>query len=788
MIKQTLPTIIGPDTSPSPRKVSQQNLDSLYSGVILILNLHPCKWSPEVQAHISALHNRVMIDLDHDAYETIAYLKAASRYFAEYLRGNILTAEAVGPNYWDPQTDSPKYLQPLLDIHDVFWADSEVNRPDGVRMIQCIYAMLSGHRVIVVNAKPNYSTITGESTLKGHITLDNIPEACSALGITPEAFQKEYRGRCEKFIPHILTTAGPNGQATWSANLDARAVMSDRALMAHFRQFADLSNLTFILASMHSVVAVPDELSKPRGGKPVTGRLHTIEEWGGKARIVAIVDYWSQMLLTPLHDTVAHFLSMIPMDGTFDQEKIIQKVREWVVDKDTKVYSYDLTAATDRLPICIQRDILTYLTGSEALASAWMGVMSDREFARPDMLPPVRYEVGQPMGAKSSFPMLGLTHHVIVQSAALRGGVKDFAKYVLLGDDMTLGMQEVSINYLYTMRRLGVPINLGKSYIPVEGAFSAGEICKRTFITDFELSALPVKTLVKAARFGYMGAQLQNELTVRKWPISRDHFFAFMANVIDIQSMKGLILLNAAPKAVTGITDPIKSTATHLEISSWFKGIPLKEQDVIDAHTFSLICDQLKRVDQLLRGTLNIAGLIGASVVDPTPGVDASLCSGMTEIEVKQLLAKLPKMSSSHPIVFASQNELQRVMTLLSQLRAGTPEMVSAARRGLLDLLRNSLTDIWMDENEKKSAVTRSAFNSMLSSLTRMCTKTDPTDRRVNFSILLTSIQRNWTVDWRLGHGVYLNVVKSKINTSAIDAVNKLQHIQTDINISNTRV
>jgi len=35
---------------------------------------------------------------------------------------------------------------------------------------------------------------------------------------------------------------------------------------------------------------------------------------------------------------------------------------------------------------------------------------------------PYRYSVGQPMGAYSSFPMLALTHHVIVQIAAGRAG------------------------------------------------------------------------------------------------------------------------------------------------------------------------------------------------------------------------------------------------------------------------------------------------------------------------------------------------------------------------------
>jgi len=36
----------------------------------------------------------------------------------------------------------------------------------------------------------------------------------------------------------------------------------------------------------------------------------------------------------------------------------------------------------------------------------------------------LKYSVGQPMGALSSFAMLGLTHHVIVQIAARRAGIR----------------------------------------------------------------------------------------------------------------------------------------------------------------------------------------------------------------------------------------------------------------------------------------------------------------------------------------------------------------------------
>jgi len=51
-------------------------------------------------------------------------------------------------------------------------------------------------------------------------------------------------------------------------------------------------------------------------------------------------------------------LSNIPTDGTFDQLKPVQKLME---KGHKEFYSFDLSAATDRLPIDLQVQILSYL-------------------------------------------------------------------------------------------------------------------------------------------------------------------------------------------------------------------------------------------------------------------------------------------------------------------------------------------------------------------------------------------------------------------------------------------
>jgi len=87
-----------------------------------------------------------------------------------------------------------------------------------------------------------------------------------------------------------------------------------------------------------------------------------------------------------------------------DQDASFQRCTE----KATKFnccYGYDLSAATDRLPIDVQVSILATLIGEKA-AIAWKGLLVSRSYLYKDpdtkQINQVQYAVGQPMGALSS--------------------------------------------------------------------------------------------------------------------------------------------------------------------------------------------------------------------------------------------------------------------------------------------------------------------------------------------------------------------------------------------------
>jgi len=94
------------------------------------------------------------------------------------------------------------------------------------------------------------------------------------------------------------------------------------------------------------------------------GQLQFKDEPAGKVRVFAMVDSWTQSLLRPLHQYLSSILKQIPNDGTFNQDEAFK--RAIIKAKIAKCsFGYDLSAATDRLPLSLQVAVLSSLLGKE---------------------------------------------------------------------------------------------------------------------------------------------------------------------------------------------------------------------------------------------------------------------------------------------------------------------------------------------------------------------------------------------------------------------------------------
>lgn len=248
------------------------------------------------------------------------------------------------------------------------------------------------------------------------------------------------------------------------------------------------------------------------------GRLGFKPEPAGKVRVFAMVDPWTQWLMDALHRAIFKLLEQIPQDGTFDQLRPIRLLFEYqnsnrLTDgRKAELHSYDLSAATDRIPIVLQKVLLSPFLTSWG-AELWACLMVGRDYHCPKTISfgkgqpkqllsstgRVTYQTGQPMGALSSWAMLALVHHAIVQWAALRAGVitagkQWYAGYAILGDDVVIVGKTVALEYSRLMKALDVGIGDHKSLVSKSG--TTLEFAKRTFRNGVDVSMVPFAEFV----------------------------------------------------------------------------------------------------------------------------------------------------------------------------------------------------------------------------------------------------------------------------------------------------
>jgi hypothetical protein len=351
------------------------------------------------------------------------------------------------------------------------------------------------------------------------------------------------------------------------------------------------------------------------------GKLSIVEE-PGKKRIVAMVDIWTQWLFYPLHRFIFDkVLRVIPQDGTFNQAKPVKELLERASKAGrTHFWSYDLSAATDRLPLTLQILVLGAFT-LESFAHTWAAVLTDRDFRTPKEYGTtfgrganfVRYSVGQPMGAYSSWGMLAWTHHAIVQFAAWRVGHRSwFTWYAVLGDDIVICDRAVAAQYVHLMDEFGVKIGLHKSII---SSNSTLEFAKRFYYRGKEVSPLSLAGIsvgwlgpgfvpeVLAACEAKLGVEISLYQVARYVGVGFKSASAASARVLTglpriLSSTLLLLLRPGAPRGAASLLDwylavtMTGSTRAKVKVSDEEKIFTLIWSEVVD----SVLGPALKRV------------------------------------------------------------------------------------------------------------------------------------------------------------------------------------------------
>lgn len=335
----------------------------------------------------------------------------------------------------------------------------------------------------------------------------------------------------------------------WSARILIRSTLKEafKTFSSQIEASSFYNRIQVVAMATHSTLDRYEIWAKlfipaPKG-KGYLGKLGFKIEPAGKIRVFAMVDSWTQWLLYPLHNWIFALLAQIKSDGTFNQLRPVLRLQKLFYPSKVKARTFssiDLSAATDRLPISLQvsllRSLLKDLVPDSALfAEAWRSILVDRPYSislsneikkgavLPKTVPKdIMYTVGQPMGALSSWGMLALTHHAIVQFSANKAGIKGwFSDYAVLGDDIVIANGKVAHQYKLLLQNIGVKAGLAKSII-ARSKFVL-EFAKKFFVDSTTANMLPIKECI-ATR---CSTSLVLEF-VRKYELSLNQTLAFL--------------------------------------------------------------------------------------------------------------------------------------------------------------------------------------------------------------------------------------------------------------------
>lgn len=286
--------------------------------------------------------------------------------------------------------------------------------------------------------------------------------------------------------------SGPNGPATLSipktlmyfgyteiAGILGLLPKNGREWFSKLLEFCSI-NSDKILTSIKS-----NKEDSPRNWE-TSSRLSIVKDPECKMRVIGIVDYVTQVTLSPISDILFGNLKRIHSDRTFTQSPL----HNWE-DNSESFWSVDLSSATDRFPLQIQKELLAEIFSDKAYSESWALLLTGREYLDPNGNP-LRYAVGQPMGAKSSWPAFTLAHHLIIFYCARLEGFKEFSQYIMLGDDIVIKNDRVAKRYISVLEKIGVKTSYAKTHVSKD----TYEFAKRWIQGKSEISGLPLNGLV----------------------------------------------------------------------------------------------------------------------------------------------------------------------------------------------------------------------------------------------------------------------------------------------------
>jgi hypothetical protein len=310
---------------------------------------------------------------------------------------------------------------------------------------------------------------------------------------------------------------GPNGlPKVESAHIEAVKLCGSSLFqpwkrLASYLEVNELINYVSVLAK----TKVPEKRKEGTISIDSTNlrKLVSVPDKGFKTRIVAICDFWTQLLLEPVREHVQAVIQFLFIqDYRMDQNQGVTAMVEFqkdcisskVIDGHTLdiqyLKFYDISAWTDRFHHDLQKVTMNHLFNA-GISEVWAQLTVHCKWYVPELGSSISYAQGQGMGTNGSFDIATLTEHLLIHFMYSKEGPFELSQkipYGKVGDD--LWIYDPKGSYLRYCEKINLPINLQKSKEYCDLG-SVAEFCSRTAINGKDVSRVSPNVINRSSDF-----------------------------------------------------------------------------------------------------------------------------------------------------------------------------------------------------------------------------------------------------------------------------------------------
>lgn len=301
------------------------------------------------------------------------------------------------------------------------------------------------------------------------------------------------------------------------------------------------------------------------------------------------------------------------------------------------------------------------------------------------------------MGAYSSWAMLALVHHAIVQYCASKVGYRGwFPDYAVLGDDIVIADREVAQAYVRFMKDVGVGIGFHKSLISNN---LSCEFAKRFFFKGKEVTPLPLL----GGAVGWLGVSLVPEVFASvKTRLGKLPSMFSVARYIGVgykagsgalnkdyrdlpRRLRSVLLLMTRP----GSVDPVNS------LWDWVRSVSYRERSTpsskeVNVYAKYLVAHSRKRLEVLMtRLEKNLARFLPEQTWEPSQEYFKEYLKWFKLYIVEPLQQDFyvqritieGKIRKIHPLIMPTDREVNELLGALDDLERDIAAIPTAVYR-----------------------------------------------------------------------------------------------------------